>query len=568
MIVEIEQLTIRALMERSFSLYESLPALGYVGDLPRSYSEIRNDVQKLATSLLDRGVKKGDKVAILGENSPNWAVAYLAVVYLGAVAVPILTGFTDSDTRHIIRNSGAVVIFVSQNQRAKIEELEKSVLHTIYSLEDFSTQDLKKDNLKALEKTIQSLMHKEGEEPSAEEILNQFPKPEPDDLAAIIYTSGTTGHSKGVMLTHKNIAANVVNSIEKFPIDHRDRFLSILPLAHTFECTGGMLCPLSVGVTIFYMRGLPTPQKLLSAMETVRPTAVLSVPLVIDKIYRKKVLPTMQGNKLVAALYGKAFFRKNLHKLAGRKLKKSLGGKLRFFMFGGAPLNEDVELFLQEAGIQYSTGYGMTETSPIITINPLGKAKTGSCGQAIPGIEIKIKVTNEETGEGEILVRGDSIMAGYYNNEEATKEVLLADGWLKTGNLGYLDSEGFLFIKGRSKNVILGPSGENIYPEIIEQEISQSPYIQEVIVYRSEGKLVAKAYLDSDVLDQELQSKGLDGAQTKEFIAELLEQIRKQVNERLPQFSRISKIIDHPDPFEKTPTNKVKRYLYTPPAGE
>ncbi|NIA31966.1 MAG: AMP-binding protein [Actinobacteria bacterium] len=567
MIIEIEQLTIRALMERSFSLYESLPALGYVGDLPRSYSEIRNDVQKLATHLLDRGVKKGDKVAILGENSPNWAVAYLAVVYLGAVAVPVLPGFTDSDTRHIIRNSGAVVIFVSQNQRAKIEELAKSALHTIYSLEDFSTQNLKKDSLKALEKTIQSLIRKKGEEPSAEEILNQFPEPEPDDLAAIIYTSGTTGHSKGVMLTHKNIASNVVNSIEKFPIDHRDRFLSILPLAHTFECTGGMLCPLCVGVTIFYMRGLPTPQKLLSAMETVRPTAVLAVPLVIDKIYRKKVLPTLQGNKVVAALYSKPFFRKNLHKLAGRKLKKSLGGKLRFFMFGGAPLNEDVERFLQEAGIQYSTGYGMTETSPIITINPLGKAKTGSCGQAIPGIEIKIHVTNEQTGEGEILIRGDSVMAGYYNNEDATKKVLLTDGWLKTGDLGYLDSEGFLFIKGRSKNVILGPSGENIYPEIIEQEISTSPYVQEVIVYQSEGKLVAKAYMDSDVLDQELEGKGIDGAQTKEFIAELLEQIRKQVNERLPQFSRISKITDHPDPFEKTPTNKVKRYLYTSQSG-
>lgn len=567
MIVEIEQLTIRALMERSFSLYESLPALGYVGDLPRSYSEIRSDVQKLATSLLDRGVKKGDKVAILGENSPNWAVAYLAVVYIGAVAVPILPGFTDSDTRHIIRNSGAGVIFVSQNQRAKIEELDKSVLHTIYSLEDFSAQEFKKDNLKALEKTIQSFIRKEGAEPSAEEILNQFPEPEPDDLAAIIYTSGTTGHSKGVMLTHKNIASNVVNSIEKFPIDSRDRFLSILPLAHTFECTGGMLCPLSVGVTIFYMRGLPTPQKLLSAMETVRPTAVLSVPLVIDKIYRKKVLPQLQSNKLIANLYNKPFFRKNLHKLAGRKLKKSLGGKLRFFMFGGAALNEDVEFFLQEAGIQYSTGYGMTETSPILTINPFGKVKAGSCGQAIPGIEIKIDGADKQNQEGEILVRGDSIMAGYFKNEEATKEVLRDDGWLKTGDLGYLDSDGYLFIKGRSKNVIIGPSGENIYPETVEQLILTSPYIQEVIVYQSEGKLVAKAYLDSDILDQELKDKGIDAAQTKEYIAALLEQIRKQVNERLPQFSRISKITDHPDPFEKTPTNKVKRYLYTPQAG-
>ncbi|MCI0512554.1 AMP-binding protein [candidate division KSB1 bacterium] len=563
--IELGKLTIRELMEQSFRLYESLPSIAYVGESPITYGELRSTVLKIATYLLEHNISKGDRVALVGDNSPNWVIAYLATTLLGAVAVPVLPGFPDTATRHILRISESVAVFISQKYRTKIEGMETSKLQTIFSLEDFSVQtSIPEKNLKHLEKTTQLLIKRHGKHPGTDEIINEFPGPEPDDLAAIIYTSGTTGHSKGVMLTHRNITFDVVNSIKKFPINSNDRFLSILPLSHTFEATGGMLCPLAVGVNIYYMQGLPTPQRLLQSMESVKPTGVLMVPLVMDKIYRKRILPKFQSKKLLFKLYQQTFFRKKFNHLAGKKLIQSLGGQLRFFMFGGASLNEDVEVFLRDAKISYSTGYGMTETSPIMTINPFGKVRVGSCGQVIPGIELKIHQPDAVTGIGEIIVRGPIVMQGYYNNPEATNEVFLEGGWLKTGDLGYFDSDQYLFIKGRSKNVIIGSSGENIYPEIIEQQLLQSPYIQEVVVYQSEGKLIAKAYLDYDVLDQKFGRNALNETEKLKLTHDILEQVRLEINAQLPTFSAINKIVEYPEPFEKTPTNKVKRYLYIP----
>lgn len=562
--IELEKFTIRELIQNSFRQYAELPSIATVGEASITYAELQQEVEKIAINLLARGVQKGDKVAILGENCPNWVKAYLAISYIGAVGVPILPGFPDSATRHIIRDSDSVAIFVAERQFPKIDGIENSKLHTVYSLDDFSVQEWQNQNENFLEKTLESLQEKLGKAPTNSDILDAFPAPEPADLAVIIYTSGTTGQSKGVMLTHENIATDVVYSIEKFPIDQQDRFLSILPLSHTFEATGGMLCPLSVGVNIFYMQGLPTPQKLLSAMETVKPTGVLMVPLVIDKIYRKKILPQIQKKKITNSLYQTPFFRKQLNKIAGKKLIQSLGGALRFFMFGGAALNEDVENFLRDAKIRYSTGYGMTETAPIMTINPFGKVKVASCGQPIPNIEMKIHEPNPETGIGEIVVRGPIVMQGYYRNPEATEQTFVDKDWLRTGDLGYFDDEGYLFIKGRSKNVIIGASGENIYPEIIEQQLLKSPYIQEVVVYQSGGKLVAKAYLDYDVLDEEFQRNKLNTAEAQKLTRDILEQLRQEMNQHLPHFSGISKITEYPEPFEKTPTNKVKRYLYIP----
>lgn len=562
MIIELETLTVRALMERSFSKYGNLPAIAFAGESPKTYNEVHAEVQKLSAGLLSRNVQKGDRVGILGENCPNWVIAYLAITYIGAVAVPILTGFPDADTRHILRNSECVALFIASRLRTKIEGMEKSSLHSVYSLEDFSLEEWKSSHSNLLEKTIQLIHKRTGEKPDHKDILSELPGPLPEDLAVIIYTSGTTGNSKGVMLSHYNIVSDVILSIEKFPITHEDRFLSILPLAHTFEATGGMLCPLAVGVSIYYLQGLPTPQKLLAGMETVKPTGVLTVPLVVDKIYRKKIVPQLQGKKVIWALYHIPLFRRLLNKVAGRKLVQSLGGALRFFMFGGASLNEDVEIFLRDADISYSTGYGMTETSPIMTINPFGRVKVGSCGQPIPELKIKIHNPDPETGIGEIIVKGPMIMQGYYKNPKATDEVFTEDGWLRTGDLGFLDSDGYLFIKGRSKNVIIGPSGENIYPEIIEQLMLQNPYIQQIIVYESQGKIRAKTYLDADMVDQEAEKAGITTENMGSFKETLLEEIRKETNDQLPGFSAISKIIEQPEPFEMTPTNKVKRYLY------
>ncbi len=563
MIVELEKQTLHHLLTRSFEQFTDLPAFAFVGEKPLTYGKIQKKVNATSFLLLQHGVKKSDKVAILGENSPNWVIAYMAAVNLGAVAVPILPGFTEEDTRHIIRDSGAVAIFITEKQKDKIASIEKANLNVIISLENFDIELLAKSQLRGLDRHIKSLLSEYKDNPSDPAWVQQYTTPEESDLAVIIYTSGTTGHSKGVMLTHKNIASDVVLSVEQFPINKDDRFLSILPLPHTFECTGGMMCPLAVGASIFYMDGLPTPQKLLSAMETVQPTAVLTVPLVMDKIYRKRVMPQIRKIPVLGSLYSMAPVRKTLNKLAGKKLLKTFGGKLRFFMFGGAALNEDVEVFLRDAGISYSTGYGMTETAPILTINPFGRVRVGSCGQPIPGIEIKIHEPNQETDIGEIIVRGPNVMQGYYKNPSATKTAFLSDNWLRTGDLGYFDDEGYLFIKGRSKNVIVGPSGENIYPEIIEQALTQSPYIQEVVVYAADNHLCAMAYPDYDLIDKDLQEMD-KSSDCSSYTAEILHKVRKETNEMLPRFFAVKKIFEQTEPFEKTPTNKVKRYLYIP----
>ncbi|HEX7503514.1 MAG TPA: AMP-binding protein [Acidobacteriota bacterium] len=562
MIVELEKLTVKCLLERTFEKYGSLPSITFVEDQPIVYLQLKQQIQETATALMARNVKKGDRVAIMGENCPNWVIAYLAITSMGAVAVPILTGFPETDTRHILRNSEALGIFIEPKQRQKLEGMDNSALKFICDLDSMAYEDLHKPHAGFFGKTLALFKRGRPKSTSDGEGQGDFPEPEPGDLAVIIYTSGTTGHSKGVMLTHKNIVFDVVNGIERFPIDANDRFLSILPLAHTFEATGGMLCPIAIGASVYYMRGLPTPQKLLAAMAVVKPTAVLTVPLVVDKIFRKKILPQIQGKLIINKLYPLAFFRKKLHQVAGRKLVQSFGNKLRFFMFGGASLNEDVEVFLRDAGISYSTGYGMTETAPIMTINPFGRVKVGSCGKPIPGIEMSIHEPDPQSGIGEIVVRGDIVMPGYYNNPDATRDIFLPDGWLKTGDLGFFDDEGYLFIKGRCKNVIIGPSGENIYPEAIEQKILQEPYFQEVVVFESGHKLLVKAYLDYDVLDREFERNKLNDAEARHLTEDILEQVRQRLNTQLPAFSQISKILEHPEPFEKTPTNKVKRYLY------
>lgn len=564
MIVELEKATIKCLLERTFEKYGSLPSIAFAGEAPCVYLQLKQQVQETAGALAARGVQKGDRVAIMGENCPNWVVAYLAITSMGAVAVPILTGFPDTDTRHILRSAEVKGIYIEPKQRQKLEGLDDAALAFVCDLDDFTYEDRLKHRPGLIEKTL-ALFKRGRQRGIPEETQLRFPEVEPEDLAVIIYTSGTTGHSKGVMLSHRNIVVDVANSIERFPIVSDDRFLSTIPLAHTFEATGGCLCPIAIGASIHYMRGLPTPQKLLAAMEAVRPTAVLTVPLVIDKIFRKKILPQIQGKLVVNRLYRLPFFRRKLHKVAGRKLIKSFGDKLRFFMFGGASLNEDVEVFLRDAGISYSTGYGMTETAPIMTINPFGQVKVGSCGKPIPGIEMRIHEPDAQTGVGEIIVRGPIVMSGYYKNPDASREIFLADGWLRTGDLGFFDAEGYLFIKGRSKNVIIGPSGENIYPEAVEQLVLQEPYFQEAVVYAEAHKLLAKAYLDYDVLDREFARSQLNDAEARQLTETILEQARQRINAQLPAFSQISRILEHPEPFEKTPTNKVKRYLYITP---
>jgi len=535
---KIKNLTLPSFFNSSVLLHKDKPLFAYAGEKPFSYSEFKNKVDNTVKLLQDSGIKKDDKVILLSENMPHWAVAYFSVTYFGGVIVPILTDFHTDDVHRIIEHSEAKAVFVSKKFQKTIEKS--------------TTKNLKVAiNLDSLE-LIDSLSNTEYIATQPKEYEQTTPKE--DDLAGIIYTSGTTGNSKGVMLSHKNLVTNALSTFEKIKIESKDIFLSILPLAHTFECTTGMLVPILNGASVYYIKKPPTPSVLLKVFASVKPTIILSVPLIIEKIYKTKVLPTFTNSFYMKFLYKIPFIRKELNKIAGAKLIKSFGGRLKIFGLGGAPLSPYVEKFLNEANFPYMVGYGLTETAPLLTAGIFTeKQKIKSAGTPFYGVEIKIKNPNEKTGEGEILARSPSIMMGYYKNDEQTAEVM-EDDWFLTGDLGYLDDEGYLFISGRSKNVIIGSSGENIYPEQIESLINRDAIIADSLVMLSDSKLIARIHLDYEKLDKNIK---------KDEIKNLLESKRVEINSQLSSFSRINSFIEQEEEFIKTPTKKIKRFLYT-----
>jgi long-chain acyl-CoA synthetase len=546
----LENFTLPALLNRSVKLYEERDVLSKVNQEPMSYKELYENIINMIKLLKENGIKKGDKVALLSENMPNWAVAYFSVTYFGGIIVPILPDFHPSDVQHIIRHSEAKAVFVSNKHLQTIEDLEDSNMKFVIKLDDLTLVD---------ELTNHSYMSKLTQRITSKEL----PKPDEDDMAALLYTSGTTGHSKGVMLSHKNLVTNAMSAYKNVTITPDDTFLSILPLAHTFECTVGMIVPILHGANVVYIDKTPTPNVLIKAFGIVQPTMMLSVPLIIEKIYKNKVLPKFTGSAFMRFLYGIPFLRKKLNKIAGKKLIETFGGKLRFFGIGGAALSPFVETFLAEAEFPYIIGYGLTETSPLIAGTRLGEVvKIGSTGLAMVGVDVKIHEPNPHNGEGEIYVKSPSVMLGYYKDEEQTKEVM--DGeWFKTGDLGYLDEDGYLFISGRSKNVIIGPGGENIYPEQIEAIINQNETVLDSLVLEKEGKLVARIHLDYELIDKMFKADNTPESEVKEKIDKLLEDMRNEVNKKLASFSKITKFIEQIEPFVKTPTKKIKRYLYT-----
>lgn len=557
-------LTIQHTLEESCRTHSHRTALSFTDDEPITYAELKRQVDHLTGFLKNQGVTHGDRVALLGENSPQWGIAYFAITSMGAIVVPILPDFHASEIHYIVRHSDSKVIFISERFYQKIEDLDFTSFNSVILLNNFSiinpatskatlrqliaegSKELRR--IKNLVLSLAGFIHRDIKE---------------EDIAAIIYTSGTTGHSKGVMLTHKNLIWNALASAKIPDVDDHDRLLSVLPLAHVYECTLGLILPIMCGASIYYVKKLPTPAVLLPALEAIKPTMMLTVPLIIEKMYKTRILPEIKKRFLVRLMYKFPMVRKRIHKLAGKKLMETFGGALRFFGVGGAALSAEVERFLREAEFPYAIGYGLTETSPLIAGANAEHTKYRSTGPVVPGLEVRIENPDPTSGIGEIVVRGPSIMKGYYQDPERTKEVLSSDGWFRTGDLGKFDKEGYLYIHGRLKNVILGPSGENIYPEAIESVINRSDLVLESLTYLDEGQLVARIFLDYEKLDIEYSSLGLTQSQASKRIAQLLEDIRKQVNEQISSFSRISRVIEQTEPFEKTPTQKIKRYLYT-----
>jgi long-chain acyl-CoA synthetase len=385
----------------------------------------------------------------------------------------------------------------------------------------------------------------------------------------ILYTSGTTGNPKGVMLTHRNLVSNAINTGQIQEVNRNDRMLSVLPLAHTYECTIGFIIPMMNGASVFYLEKPPTAAVLIPAMQEVKPTMMLTVPLIIEKIFKMQVLPKLTGSAMMRKLYSFPYFRKLFHGMAGKKLYKTFGGQLHFFGIGGAKLAADAEQFLRDAKFPYAIGYGLTETSPLLAGCTPSLTRYRSTGYGLPGQEIKIDNPDPVTGEGEILARGPNLMKGYYKDEKQTEEVFTVDGWFKTGDLGAFDKDNFLYIRGRLKNMVIGPSGENIYPEEIEAVINNQSHVLESVVYEMSGKLVARVHLNYEELEkycQELKESARNiQVNMSDLVREKLNEIKQKVNSEVNRFSRLSMIVEQQLPFEKTPTQKIKRYLYHKP---
>lgn len=562
-----------SLADHAFKQFSSNLLVTNVGESGITYQQAQEKVVQLQAMFKEFGLKQGDKIAICSENMPHWGIVYLAITTMGCVAVPILPDFHSNEIHHIIKHSEAKAIFVSKKLSAKLNEDDfSSSLLYVLSLEEFDliedktpphsefilkgAQTLAQMKAKALQFAQQKKLIKLSEI-DTRLVIN------PDDLAVIIYTSGTTGQSKGVMLSHFNLTAQIEQARTLADVHDKDKFLSILPLAHTFECSVGFLVPFANGASIHYIKRVPSPKIILAAMQKVKPTCMLSVPLVIEKIYKSKVLVEFNKNKILKFVYENVgFARKKLNKIAGKKLIQSFGGEIRFFGIGGAKLSSFVERFLLEAQFPYAIGYGLTETSPIIAGAVPGKTSLGSTGIFAPNIEYRFIKQNPADQEGELHVRGPNVMQGYYKDKVRTREVLDADGWLNTGDLGYVNSKGILSINGRSKNVIIGSSGENIYPESVEEVINQHPLVLDSMVYELDKKVVAKIHIDYGLFDEQHNLNKSSDSELHKDILSLLELIRVESNAQLASFAKLSAVMEQTEPFIKTPTKKIKRYLH------
>ena len=555
------QYTLDAFFKRVIEKYPTRPALASVGEKPFTYSEFGERVESLKTILRHLDVKKGDKFVLLGSSCPNWAIAFMALTTIGAVAVPVLEEFPETDIDHIIRHSDAVGIFISESLYKNLNLSSLFELKRIINLSDFTL-------LSEISKTKTNLWKQILDIPG--KIIKSFDKAdldsspekiEEEDLAEILYTSGTTGHSKGVMLTHKNLVSNLFEGPDLIGVIHeKSVVLSILPLAHAFGSTSAFLSIIRCGASIYYLNKPPSPKILIDAMQQVKPTIMGAVPLVFEKIYHKQVVPTIAKSGTLRILSKTRLTKKLLYKIIGKKIIILLGGKLECVIIGGASFSPEVETFMKEGGIPYCCGYGLSECSPLVTFSSMQRQKKGSPGHAITDVTLKIMEPDPETGIGEICVKGPNVMKGYYKNDELTRKSFTDDGWFITGDKGYVDKDGFVFITGRSKNVIVGSSGENIYPEVIESKLEESIFVEETIVYQSQNQLIALVYPNYSYIET-LKTSTDDNVIALDIL-EILENIKREVNTKLPGFSKITKVIEQTAPFIKTPTNKIKRAEY------
>jgi len=539
--------TLVGLLAASLKANRARPAFTDDGGETMTYAEVAGRIARLHALFEACHVGRGDKVALFGRNSSSWATVYLATITYGAVIVPILPDFKRDDVHHIVHHSDAVLLFVQESLAASLEPERMSGLSAAFVLPDLRVLFADRDRTA---RAAEAALAAPAGEPHVEEAPGTA-------TAAIVYTSGTTGFSKGVVLPHESLLVNVRFAQRHMPLVPGDTIVSFLPLAHAFGCAFEFLFPVASGCHITFVNQLPAPQVLLRVFGRVRPRLILSVPLVLEKIYRKQIRPVLEKPTTRILMRFPALRRRIGAKVKG-KLTAAFGGNFREIVIGGAALSPEVESFLREIGFPVTVGYGMTECGPLVSYAAWTEHRRGSVGRIIDALESRIDSPDPRRTPGELLVRGRSVMAGYYKNPEATREAIDANGWLHTGDLGVFDEGGFLTLKGRTKTVLLGPSGQNIYPEEIEAKLNALPFVGESLVLEKGGRLVALVYPELERVDAERIGEA--------DLVRRMEENRRLLCAILPSYAAVSRIELWPEEFEKTPTRKIKRFLYSLPS--
>ncbi len=542
------------LIEDSIKKNWDLDALTDYNGATLQYKDVARKIEKVHIFLEEAGVKKGDKIAICGRNSSHWGVTYLAILSYGAIVVPILHEFKADNIHHIVNHSDARMLYVGDRVWEDLNEQEMPKLEGIMLMTDFSVLVARNKKLLHAREHLNEIFGKKYPKNFRPEHVQYYKEQSPDELAMINYTSGMTSSSKGVMIPYRALWSNMDFARGVLDLFPGDKVVSILPMAHTFGMSFEFLYEFVVGCHVYFLTRIPSPKIISQAFADVKPRIIIAVPLVVEKIVKKKVLPQLEKNIWAQLMLNLPVLSDIVKKRICDQVTAGFGGNFIEVIMGGAPLNKEVESFLRSINFKYTVGYGMTECAPIISYEGWDKYKPYSCGKAAPRMEIRIDSPDPQNIPGEILTKGMNVMLGYYKNEEATKAVLTPDGWLHTGDLGVLDAEGNLTIRGRSKNMILGPDGQNIYPEEIESQLNSMPYVAECIVIQQEGKLVGLVYPDFDMANK----AGIVNGK----MAAVMEENRVQLNQKLPNYCQIQKIKIFYEEFEKTPKKSIKRYLY------
>ena len=541
--------------EKSFQENWDLPALtDYVEQKTLTFADVAKEIARFHILFRECQIRRGDKIALIGRDCANWCVVYMAAVTYGAIIVPILPDFNPNDVHHIINHSESVFLFVSDRIWDTLEEEKISEIRGVFSLTDFRCLHQRDgENIQKLLKELDSRFTAEYPNGFTRENI-RYADLDNDKVVLLNYTSGTTGFSKGVMLTGNNLAGNVTYARTLDVLFRGERELCFLPLAHAYSCAFNFLVPMAFGAHVFLLGKLPSPKILLKAFEEVKPNLILTVPLILEKIYKKMIAPQLNKRTMKLAM-SVPLLNDRIYAQINKKLTNALGGRFREVIVGGAAMNQEVADFLYKIKFPYTIGYGMTECGPLISYDNHKEYVPTSCGQILKGImEVRIDSEDPYNKVGEIQVRGENVMKGYYKNEEATRNVFTDDGWLKTGDLGTIDVNKRIYIRGRSKTMILSSNGQNIYPEEIEAKLNNLPFVLESLVVEREGKLVGLVYPDYDTVD----STGI----RHEDLPAIMEQNRKDLNKLLAPYEAVTSIILYPTEFEKTPKRSIKRYLY------